>query len=77
MRYMVIYSHQIRNKEGKKIKRIDKLFKKVECDSAEEAKEKVLNQLEEEEKILATSNNKNYNRNTFLMDYKIIDVVKQ
>lgn len=77
MRYMVIYSHQKRNKDGKKLKAIETLFKYIEADSASDAKDKCINLLKEEEETNLNNNNKVFNYNQFKGDYKIISAIKK
>jgi len=74
---MVTYSHQKRNKDGKKLKAIDTLFKYVEADNALDAKDKCFNILKEEEETILNNNNKVFNYNQFKGDYKIINAIKK
>lgn len=76
MRYMVIYSHQRRNKEGKKLKRTEKLFKYVDAHTKEEAKEIFLRDLIEEGRIKAMNENRKFDEYRFLDDNRIIDIIK-
>lgn len=77
MRYMVTYSHQKRNKDGKKLKAIETLFQYVEADSVSDAKDKCLNLLKEEEETISRNNNKIFNYGQFQIDYKIINAIKK
>ena len=77
MRYMVTYSHQKRNKDGKKLKAIETLFKYVEAESSPDAKDKCYNLLKEEEQTISNNNNKIFNICQFQMDYKIISAIKK
>lgn len=77
MRYMVTYSHQKRNKDGKKLKAIETLFKYIEADNASDAKDKCYNLLKEEEETISRNNNKIFNIGQFQIDYKIISAIKK
>lgn len=77
MKYMVTYSHQKRNKDGKKLKAIETLFKYIEADNASDAKDKCYNLLKEEEETNLNNNNKVFNYNQFKGDYKIISAIKK
>ncbi len=76
MRYMVIYSHQRRNKEGKQIKTVDRLFKYVDAETKEEAKEIFFRELEDEERAKKINENRKFDRNKFFFDNRIIDIIK-
>jgi len=76
MKYMVIYSHQPRNKEGKKLKKTEKLFKYVDAETKEEAKEIFFRELEDEERAKKINENRKFDEYRFLDDNRIIDIIK-
>lgn len=76
MRYMVIYSHQRRNKEGKQIKKVDRLFKYVDAETKEEAKEIFFRELEDEERAKKINENRKFDEGKFFFDNRIIDIIK-